>query len=275
MTFSALPAAVLLALALTGTLWAMMAVRLIPERLWPAQAARPPGDRINLFVWVMHIATQFALAGALGGLITLAVNGAGGGLVVLPSTGLGLVFGAAIYLVAMDLGEYAFHRAQHAIPALWAMHSLHHSDPHFDSTTSARHFWLEPAIKSVTVWLMVGLTFKASPAIVVIYAAATYYNVVIHSNTRLHLGRASWLVNSPAYHRLHHSASPEHWNCNYAALLPVFDLVFGGYRRPGALERPRTGLETGEAPRGMLEAAVWPLRRFWRKPAAIEAEGAG
>ena len=252
--------ALLLALAFTGPLWVMLAVRLVPERLWPAQPKRPAGDRINLFVWLIYMAAQFGLGPAFGGLVTLAVNAAGGGLIVLPASGWGLAIGAAIYLAAMDLAEYAFHRAQHAIPALWAMHSLHHSDPHFDSTTSARHFWAEPVIKSLTVWLVVGMLLKASPAIVAIYAAATYYNVLIHSNTRLDLGRAWWLVNTPAYHRLHHSASPEHWDCNFAALLPVYDLIFGGWRRPGLGERPVTGLDTGEAPSGPLEAALWPLR---------------
>jgi sterol desaturase/sphingolipid hydroxylase (fatty acid hydroxylase superfamily) len=257
---SPLAHALLLLLVLTGPLWAMMAVRLVPERLWPAHPARPARDRINLFVWLAYMGAQFGLGPAFGGLITLAVNAAGGGLIVLPSSGWGLVIGAVVYLAAMDLGEYAFHRAQHAIPALWAMHSLHHSDPHFDSTTSARHFWAEPVIKSLTVWLMVGMLFKASPIIVALYAAATYYNVVIHSNTRLDLGRAWWLVNTPAYHRLHHSASPEHWDCNFAALLPIYDLIFGGWRRPRPGERPPTGLDTGEAPSSPLEAALWPLR---------------
>jgi len=252
--------ALVLILALTGPLWTMLAVRLILERLWPAQPPRAAGDRTNLFVWLAYMAAQFGLGPAFGGLITLAISAAGGGLIVLPSTGWGLLLGAGVYLAAMDLAEYAFHRAQHAIPALWAMHALHHSDPHFDSTTSARHFWAEPVIKSLTVWLAVGMLLKASPAIVAIYAAATYYNVLIHSNTRLDLGRAWWLVNTPAYHRLHHSASSEHWNCNFAALLPIYDLIFGGWRRPAPGERPRTGLDTGEAPGGPIEVVLWPLR---------------
>ncbi len=228
MPAATLQSALLLALAFTGPLWAMLAVRLIPERLWPAQAPRPAQDRLNLFAWLAYMTAQFALAPAFGGLITLAINGAGGGLIALPSHGWGLVLGAVIYLLAMDLGEYAFHRAQHAIPALWAMHTLHHSDTHFDSTTSARHFWAEPVIKSLTVWLAVGVLLKASPAIVAIYAAATYYNVLIHSNTRLNFGKWAWIANSPAYHRVHHSAAPEHFNCNYAALLTIYDVIFGG-----------------------------------------------
>lgn len=252
--------AALLFLAFTGPFWAMLLVRVIPERVWPAGAARPASDHLNIVIWLGMMAAQSGLAPvAVGGLVTLAVNAAGGGVIALPSHGWGLALGALIYLMAMDLGEYAFHRAQHAIPALWAMHTLHHSDPHFDSTTSSRHFWLEPLIKSLTVWLAVGVLFKATPAMVLIYVLASYLNILTHSNTRLHLGPLSWLVNTPAYHRLHHSALEEHWDCNFAALLPIYDVIFGGYRKPGWNERPPTGLDTGERPAGPLDAALWPL----------------
>jgi sterol desaturase/sphingolipid hydroxylase (fatty acid hydroxylase superfamily) len=269
MTGALIPALTVV-LLLTGPVWAMLLMRL-PERLWPAHAARPSGERLNLFVWLAYTVAQLGLGPAAGGLITLAVNAAGGGLIVLPSTGWGLIVGMGVYLAAMDLAEYAYHRAQHAIPALWAMHALHHSDAHFDATTSARHFWAEPIIKSLTVWLAVGVLFKASPLIVGLYATATYYNVAIHSNTRLTLGRFSWLLNTPAYHRLHHSASPEHWDCNFAALLPIYDVIFGGYRPAKIGEYPRTGLDTGERPDGPVQATLWPLVYLGKRRAAAGA----
>ena len=256
-----LASALLVVLSFTGILLAMALVRLIPERLWPAHPARPAGDRLNLVAWLAFMGAQLGLGPAAGGLVTLAVNAAGGGLIALPASGWGLVWGFAAYLLAMDLGEYAFHRAQHAVPALWAMHSLHHSDPHFDSTTAVRHFWAEPVLKSLTIWLAVGLLLKASPAVVAIYAALSYYNAVIHSNTRLDFGRASWLLNSPAYHRLHHSLLPEHWDKNFAALLPVWDVMFATYRQPRPGERPRTGLADG-APQTPIETLTWPVRNL-------------
>ncbi len=123
-----------------------------------------------------------------------------------------------------------------------------------------RHFWLDPLLKSVTVWLAVGLLFKAPAPIGLIYGLLTFYNFVIHSNTRLDLGRWSLLLNAPGYHRLHHSASPEHFDVNFAALLPIFDVLSGTYRpaRPG--ERPATGLDTGERPTTAAEVALWPVR---------------
>jgi sterol desaturase/sphingolipid hydroxylase (fatty acid hydroxylase superfamily) len=233
---------------------------LLAERLAPGRQQPPARRGLNLGVYAVSFAVSVVSAGSVGALATLAVNAAGGGWIVLPSSGWGLVWGVAVYLVAMDLGEYLFHRAQHAIPFLWTMHSLHHSDPAFGVTTTVRHFWADPLIKTLTIWLAVGLAFKISPAIAAIYAAATYYNFWTHSNVRVGYGRAGWLLNSPQYHRMHHSASAEHFNCNYAALLPIFDLISGAYIQPGRDDYPATGLDTGAHPRSLFQAVVWPLR---------------
>jgi sterol desaturase/sphingolipid hydroxylase (fatty acid hydroxylase superfamily) len=239
----------------------VLAVCLTAERFAPARDSRGKSNRLlNLGAGLVSNLMTAVSAGSVGALATLAVNAAGGGLFVLPSNGLGLIWGAAIYLLAMDLGEYLFHRAQHAVPILWTLHSLHHSDPDFGATTTVRHFWLDPLLKTLTIWLAVGLVFRISPAIAAIYAAATYYNFWTHSNVRVGYGRFSWTLNSPQYHRMHHSALPEHFDCNYAALLPIFDLLSGAYRRPRPDEYPPTGLDTGDRPATLIQALIWPLR---------------
>jgi len=237
---------------------AVVAICMVLERRWPAASANR-GDRLqNIKVWIAYLAGQFLLAPALGGFTTLAVNAVGGGLIELPSTGWDLAAGVLPYLVAMDFGEYLFHRAQHAIPALWEMHSLHHSDPELDATTTGRHFWFDPLLKTITIWLAVGLLFKASPLIVAVYSGVTFYNFLTHANLRLGFGKASWTWNSPQYHRLHHAAAPEYYDCNYAALLPIFDVMFGSYRKPRPDEFPATGLASGVAPESLTEAVLWP-----------------
>jgi sterol desaturase/sphingolipid hydroxylase (fatty acid hydroxylase superfamily) len=230
------------------------------EFVVPARPRAPAGRGLNLGLGLFSMLIGAASSGSIGALATLAVNAAGGGWIVLPSTGWGLVLGCLVYLVAMDLGEYLFHRAQHAIPALWALHSLHHSDPDFGATTTVRHFWMDPLIKTLTIWLAVGLLFKASPAIVSVYALAGYYNYWAHANVRVGYGKAAWLLNSPQYHRMHHSAAPEHFDCNYAALLPIFDVISGAYKAPGPGEYPATGLDNGDHPASFVQAVIWPLR---------------
>jgi sterol desaturase/sphingolipid hydroxylase (fatty acid hydroxylase superfamily) len=252
------------------TLLALVVAALLERRYPAVSASGRADDRLqNLKVWMTSLAVQAILSPALGGVTTLAVNVVGGGFFALPASGPGLLLGIVLYLVAMDFGEYLFHRAQHAIPALWEMHSLHHSDPAVDATTTVRHFWLDPALKTVTVWLAVGLLFKASPVIVLVYMGVTFYNFVSHANVPLGFGRVSWLWNAPQYHRLHHAAAAEYHDCNYAALLPIFDVLFGAYRRPAPGEFPATGLDDGAAPRSYAETVAWPLRHWRpRRPAS-------
>jgi sterol desaturase/sphingolipid hydroxylase (fatty acid hydroxylase superfamily) len=189
--------------------------------------------------------------------------------------GHGLVDGATlpfwaalpIYVLVQDLGEYLFHRAQHRIPILWSMHALHHSDPQMSALTTQRHFWGDQLVKTVTVWSASSMIISPTPQLVFAYAAFSLWNFVVHSALPITFGRWSWLLNSPAYHRRHHSSLPEHYGSNFAALFPIFDLIAGSYHRPDGF--PPTGLE--RAPRNIAEVAVFPLVfSDWRKSAAAD-----
>ena len=240
---------------------ATVAVILVLERLWPASKTQH-GEWINNAAAVLLLSLSQVLIGVVWATSeTRLVNGLGGGLVDLRA--LPWFVGAAVYVVAMDLGEYAFHRAQHAFPWLWALHSLHHSDRGLNVTSTSRHFWLDPALKSVSIWLAVALMFKVSPSALTCYFVVSFYNLFSHANLRLGFGGLSWLWNSPQYHRLHHSTDETHYNANFAALLPIFDVLAGAYHRPRGGEFPPTGLEDRAA--GPLEVMVWPIRGVFRR----------
>ena len=225
---------------------------LIGAEYW--RGVRDTDWRTNLGAWAL----QFAGAAAFFPLIPL-------------WQGHGLVDGAALpfwlafplYLVVQDLGEYLFHRAQHRIPVLWAMHSLHHSDPNMSALTTQRHFWGDQVVKRLTIWSVASMIVSPTAELQAAYLAAGLWNLVVHSNLPIDLGRWSWLVNSPTYHRRHHSNRPEHYDSNFAALLPVFDVIAGTYHRGQGL--PPTGLD--RAPRNFGEVLAWPLlvSGWWRK----------
>ena len=255
-----------LTMVVLGPLLAITAVRHTLERLWPAHLKRERLHGVSLAAWAALFLGQVLAAPALGGVTTAVLNAAGGGLIVLPTRGWGWWAALAAYFLAMDFGEYVFHRAQHAVPALWAMHSLHHSDRAFDSATTTRHYWLEPALKMLTIWLAVGLLLKTPASVVGVYVAVSYWHYVVHSNTRLDFGRWSWVLNGPGYHRLHHSDAPEHFDINFASLFPIFDVLSGSYRRARPGERVQTGLDTGEEPVSVVEMLLWPLRGWLRRP---------
>ena len=166
------------------------------------------------------------------------------------------VVGFAVYVLAIDFGSYVMHRAEHKYPILWKFHSLHHSDPDVNVTTNERQFWGEQFTLAVTVVPFAAFIIKPTPLFVTAYVLVAMWNYVSHARIPLNFGRLSWLINSPAYHRRHHSSLPEHFNSNFANIFPIFDVLFGTYNRPEK-GMPPTGLgfEVGIS-RGLL----WPFR---------------
>lgn len=233
-------------------LLALLAVVLLlmaAERWWPARA-EPPDRWRNVQAWAIYLGAQLVLLPA----VTLVAAAQDVSLIDL--SGWPIVWAVLGYTLVQDLGEYAFHRAQHAVPLLWRMHSLHHSDPNMNATTTVRHFWGDQLIKAITIWPAAVLVLKPTPAIVAAYAVISLVHFFFHSNLRVGFGRWSWLLNSPAYHRRHHSSEPAHHNCNFASIFPLFDLICGSYRRPDGY--PQTGLD--RRPAGLADLTLWPWR---------------
>lgn len=246
---------------------AIFAAGVAVEYFAPAQKNQPFKHTIfNVGYAVLVGWFGVALSPLLGIVSTALVNHLGGGLIELPGTGWPLIASAVIYLLAIDFMEYVFHRAQHAWPFLWAMHSLHHSDPSVNITTSARHYWLEVPIKAIFVYPVLAILFKVPPAVLEIYAVSTIWHYLNHLNVRIPFPLPWMIVNTPQFHRLHHSTLPEHYNKNFAPYFPLWDILFGTAHAPELGEYPVTGLDTGEAPANLAQAAIWPFRHQLKKP---------
>jgi sterol desaturase/sphingolipid hydroxylase (fatty acid hydroxylase superfamily) len=188
------------------------------------------------------------------------INAAGGGWIHLRSDGWWFLLSVILVIVAIDLLGYLIHRAQHKIPLLWAMHSLHHSAEALSAVTGVRHFWLEEAILTAG-FPVLGIVFKI-PLEVMTSVAVLYIlpDSLSHLNIRLSLGPFAMFVNNPQYHRIHHSVEPQHWNKNFCKMLPLFDVIFGTAWKPDKDEFPMTGLASREKPAGILDAIMWPIR---------------
>lgn len=238
--------------------FAFVLLALAIERIAPVEQQSASGVGLNLMITGLNFFLHALLVPVMTAATVAAVNAAGGGWIVLPHAGWGLLAGLAAYALLADGLEYWFHRAQHRWPLLWSMHSLHHSDTELNAASTGRHFWADHLLKLLTIYLVVGIVFKANPAIIGLYSGMSFYNVFSHMNLRVGFGRMAFLLNSPQYHRVHHSALPEHYNRNYAALFPIFDVMFGTYRPPGRDEFPATGLSERKPPTGPLQALAWP-----------------
>jgi sterol desaturase/sphingolipid hydroxylase (fatty acid hydroxylase superfamily) len=205
------------------------------------------------------------------------INSLGGGLIHLSASGWWFVPSIILYVMAFDLYSYFMHRLQHKVPALWAMHSLHHSAQALSVTTGARHFWFESVV-GLFLFAPLGFLFVVPINIllwVAILNGAT--GAITHFDLRIPMGKFLWF-NNPHWHRIHHSTLPQHRDKNFANMFPIFDVIFGTAWIPAADEFPLSGLDTGDKPATVFEGMLWPLRHLWRPSANVpipETEAAG
>jgi sterol desaturase/sphingolipid hydroxylase (fatty acid hydroxylase superfamily) len=209
----------------------------------------------NLQIWVLQFGAMMALFSWLPGW---------SGPALIDGAKLPFWAGFLIVLLVRDGGEFLYHYAQHRIPFLWAMHSLHHSDPNMAVLTTQRHYWADPFIKQVTIWSAALMIITPTAGMYAAYGLLSLWNLFTHADLPIDFGRWSWVINSPAYHRRHHSILREHYDQNFAALFPIFDLLCGTYRRPDGY--PQTGLE--RRPQSLGEVVIWPL--IWDRPEQVE-----
>jgi sterol desaturase/sphingolipid hydroxylase (fatty acid hydroxylase superfamily) len=170
-----------------------------------------------------------------------------------------LASGIAAAIVAAawaDFCFYWFHRLQHRF--LWRWHAVHHSVRHL-SAINAFHHWTEPLWRT----LFVGgplLLFDVRPVGILaplffIFRLQQFY---IHSPNRLQLGRLRMLLVDARFHRIHHSVEPRHHDRNFAAMLPLWDWLFGTLHIPAKDEWPNVGLPQVDEPKNVTEWSKFP-----------------
>jgi sterol desaturase/sphingolipid hydroxylase (fatty acid hydroxylase superfamily) len=139
--------------------------------------------------------------------------------------------GFLMYLVVLDLVDYALHRMQHRYRWWWALHALHHSQRKMSFWTDNRNHLLDDlmidAIKAA-----VALAIGVEPAqFVGLLIAARVLESLQHANLPWTLGVFGRVVVSPVFHRRHHAIGFGHEGrargCNFAVLFPLWDAAFG------------------------------------------------
>jgi sterol desaturase/sphingolipid hydroxylase (fatty acid hydroxylase superfamily) len=190
------------------------------------------------------------------------------------SAGLGFAAG----FLFLDLLQYLIHRCQHAVPFLWRLHALHHSDPDVDVTTSVRHHPLEYLLATGVYWLAV-LALGIPAVVVVSHALAVFAAAAVtHGNVRL----PRWLerllqpfVITLDLHLVHHSIAYEEANANFGAVLSVWDRLFGTYVRLKRAEQDRLVFGVAELPPGECLKPSAMLLTPWRLARATGGAAAG
>lgn len=178
-----------------------------------------------------------------------------------------------VQLLMLELGYWTLHYAFHRIPAMWAIHRVHHSAEVMTPLTE----WRQHPIEFVAFANVLTLTMGASyGAMSWLFGAGaepfTLFQLnlllVLHLLTFHHLRHSGvwiaatgWLgrlVHSPAHHQVHHSSDPRHFDRNMGYALSVWDWVFGTLYVPERRGRARLGCDQA-AHTGVIDALTRPL----------------
>jgi sterol desaturase/sphingolipid hydroxylase (fatty acid hydroxylase superfamily) len=221
----------------------------ILERIRPIENHDTPEARATIHTEWMLVAFM-ATIGIVLQILWLIVFGRtaaaiGGPLLYLePQSVLGSVALVVVYALYIDCAKYWMHRLSHRIPLLWAVHSFHHSAECLTVATGVRHHWAERIIL-IPFWFLTVTLFQVPEHLMAM--AVLLMKVpdgLQHLNYKIAWHRAGLWVNTPQWHRIHHSVEPEHFDKNFSSAFPIMDVIFGTAYRPAPDEYPETGLST-------------------------------
>jgi sterol desaturase/sphingolipid hydroxylase (fatty acid hydroxylase superfamily) len=141
--------------------------------------------------------------------------------------------GVLASVIILDLAIYLQHVLFHAVPVLWRLHRMHHSDLEFDVSTGLRFHPVEILLSMLIKFMVIGAVGAPAIAVVIFEVLLNATAMFNHGNVRIPpvVDRAlRWLVVTPDMHRVHHSILPGETNSNFGFNMPWWDRMFGTYR---------------------------------------------
>jgi sterol desaturase/sphingolipid hydroxylase (fatty acid hydroxylase superfamily) len=208
-------------------MWTALAGLLgVAERLVPATSERTPvaarawtTDAGWLLLYLLYVP---ALGGLLGATTTLI-----GAHSPLHQAMRQVPLGGQIALVFViaEAVAYAVHRLQHAAPALWRMHSIHHTSSTLRWWSAFRAHPLDTVVSHGVPLLVAALGGFTPSAFIPYLATVTVVTAFAHADVALPLTALDRLVVTPRFHRSHHEVGRD--RSNFGRALSLFDVAFG------------------------------------------------
>jgi sterol desaturase/sphingolipid hydroxylase (fatty acid hydroxylase superfamily) len=135
-------------------------------------------------------------------------------------------------ILLLDFVRYAMHWSFHAVPFLWRVHHVHHSDPELDLSTGARTHPIETILTQGVILAAVAVLAAPPVAVLAIELLACAQSFFSHANASL----PAWLEKplrcifvTPDMHRIHHSEEIREQVRNLGDLFPWWDHLFRTY----------------------------------------------
>lgn len=194
-------------------------------------------------------------------------------------------------LLCYDFVFYVTHFTMHKVPALWAIHKVHHSAEVLTPLTRYREHFLAGPIWATGAALSYGFAGGLfGYAFAGQITPATVFNISFftllfgfngsfrHYHVQFRYPR--WLelwLQSPAMHHAHHSYLPQHWDTNMAAVTSIWDRMFGTLYIPEKDEYTPWGIgpEMQDENRSFWQNTIGPFRDWYTMirgtPTAVES----
>src|SRR5215467_8185004 len=214
----------------------LVAVFEVCERIWPA---RPVDRWRDLKLDVLSFAFALTVNRACTHLIRNFVGDVTPGWLAGPVhvlQGLPSVWKIVFALFVVDFTIYWIHRAQHRFDLLWRTHAWHHSIEQMYWFAGFRTSFLHSFIYNIPQVVIPVTLFRLSPAEAGIgYSLGLLIQFWEHTNLKVNVGPLKWLIITPEYHRIHHSATI-HRGMNLGTTFSIWDRMFGTYVDPKEVE---------------------------------------
>jgi sterol desaturase/sphingolipid hydroxylase (fatty acid hydroxylase superfamily) len=133
-------------------------------------------------------------------------------------------------VLVSELGSYWIHRLSHQEGWLWRVHLLHHRPDRLNVANALTAHPINALYdKLVRVFPLILLGLNAEAMLAIALFTLTQ-SLVTHANVAGRIGILNYLIGSAELHRLHHS-TVEHEAGNFGTAVPLWDQVFGTYKR--------------------------------------------
>ena len=164
-----------------------------------------------------------------------------------------------LFLLLFDFSLYWNHRLFHQ-GRWWKYHSIHHAPEIVDWLSAIRVHPVNEILGNLLSLLPV-LALGFNPEFVLPFGIiAGFYALVVHADLDWDFGPFRHVIASPAFHRWHHSKDREAWDKNFAALFPVWDVLFGTFYLPRGKRPGNFGIHN-PMPKSLWGQLAQPFRR--------------
>jgi sterol desaturase/sphingolipid hydroxylase (fatty acid hydroxylase superfamily) len=217
--------------------WILFAATFLGVAVWESFRPRqklsaPPERRWGRHGLVLIVCTVISVGLYRASPVVVALAFAGSRYGLLNKPWIPFVARCILAVLLLDFVKYAVHRALNSVSLLWRVHKVHHSDPDFDVSTSARVHPIEVVLAQGAYFAVIAIFAPPVLGVLIAELISAFQSFFGHANASL----PGWaekplrrLFVTPDMHRIHHSEEIAEQFTNFGDSFPWWDYLFRTY----------------------------------------------